>query len=230
MDERRKVASCGATGVWVWQGDTTAARPAPRPSAAPPRPRCAWPPPRGWPAWPCPPWAPGSAGSGWRRRPRPWGRPCASTPPGRPRSAPWCSPSTTWRPLSGSGGPWSASWAPAMDPELDPLAAGGLLERIVAWAGQAVGTPNGYICLIEPDSGEMVLRLGTGAYSGLVGLRMLKGEGLSGRVWETGQPLAISDYSRWEGRVPQIAAENFRAVLGVPLIIGGDVPRGFGPP
>jgi PAS domain S-box-containing protein len=110
-----------------------------------------------------------------------------------------------------------------MDPEQDPLAAGGLLERIVAWAGQAVGTPNGYICLIEPDSGEMVLRLGTGAYSGLVGLRMLKGEGLSGRVWETGQPLAIPDYSRWEGRVRQIAAENFRAVLGVPLIIGGNV-------
>ncbi|HSR27461.1 MAG TPA: ATP-binding protein [Actinomycetes bacterium] len=110
-----------------------------------------------------------------------------------------------------------------MDPELDPLAAGGLLERIVAWAGQAVGTPNGYICLIEPDSGEMVLRLGTGAYSGLVGLRMLKGEGLSGRVWETGQPLAIPDYSRWEGRVRQIATDDFRAVLGVPLIIGGNV-------
>ena len=110
-----------------------------------------------------------------------------------------------------------------MDPELDPLAAGGLLERIVAWAGQAVGTPNGYICLIEPDSGEMVLRLGTGAYTGLVGLRMLKGEGLSGRVWETGEPLAIPDYSRWEGRVRQIAADDFRAVLGVPLISGGNV-------
>jgi PAS domain S-box-containing protein len=110
-----------------------------------------------------------------------------------------------------------------MDPELDPLAAGGLLERIVAWAGQAVGTPNGYICLIEPDSGEMVLRLGTGAYSGLVGLRMLKGEGLSGRVWETGAPLAIPDYSRWEGRVRQVAADAFRAVLGVPLLSGGTV-------
>ena len=110
-----------------------------------------------------------------------------------------------------------------MDAELDPLAAGGLLERIVAWAGQAVGTPNGYICMIEPESGEMVLRLGTGAYTGLVGLRMLKGEGLSGRVWETGQPLAIPDYSRWEGRVRQIATDDFRAVLGVPLIIGGNV-------
>jgi PAS domain S-box-containing protein len=105
----------------------------------------------------------------------------------------------------------------------DHLAAGGLLERIVAWAGQAVGTPNGYICLIEPDSGEMVLRLGTGAYAGLIGVRMLKGEGLSGRVWERGQPLAIPDYSHWEGRVPRIAAEDFRAVLGVPLVSRGAV-------
>ena len=134
--------------------------------------------------------------------------------------------------MSGSVGPWSGSWGAAMSAEVDGvearadgdhLAAGGLLERIVAWAGQVVGTPNGYICLIEPASGEMVLRLGTGAYSGLVGLRMLKREGLSGRVWETGQPLAIPDYSRWDGRVPQIAAENFRAVLGVPLVSGGTV-------
>ena len=110
-----------------------------------------------------------------------------------------------------------------MDPELDPMAAGGLLERIVTWAGQEVGTGNGYICLIEPDTGEMVLRLGTGAYAGLVGLRMLKGEGLSGRVWETGAPVAIPDYSRWEGRVRQVATDAFRAVLGVPLVSGGTV-------
>jgi PAS domain S-box-containing protein len=105
----------------------------------------------------------------------------------------------------------------------DHLAAGGLLERIVTWAGQVVGTPSGYICLADPDSGEMVFRVGTGAYGDLVGLRMLKGEGLSGRVWETGQPLAIPDYSRWEGRVTTIAAENFRAVLGVPLVSRGTV-------
>jgi PAS domain S-box-containing protein len=105
----------------------------------------------------------------------------------------------------------------------DHLAAGGLLERIVTWAGQVVGTPSGYICLIEPATGEMVLRVGTGAYGGLVGLRMLKGEGLSGRVWETGAPLAVPDYSRWEGRVRQVASDAFRAVLGVPLRSGGTV-------
>jgi PAS domain S-box-containing protein len=101
--------------------------------------------------------------------------------------------------------------------------AGGLLERIVTWAGQVVGTPHGYICLIEPGAREMVLRVGIGAYADLVGLRMLKGEGLSGRVWETGAALAVPDYSRWEGRVQRFADDVFRAVLGVPLLSGGMV-------
>jgi hypothetical protein len=110
-----------------------------------------------------------------------------------------------------------------MSAGVDPQGGGGLLERIVTWAGQVVGTPHGYICLIEPDGQEMVLRVGTGAYADLVGLRMLKGEGLSGRVWETGAPLAVPDYSRWEGRVERFADDVFRAVLGVPLSTGGTV-------
>jgi PAS domain S-box-containing protein len=105
----------------------------------------------------------------------------------------------------------------------EQVGAGGLLERIVTWAGQVVGTPHGYICLIEPGAREMVLRVGTGAYADLVGLRMLKGEGLSGQVWETAAPLAIPDYSRWEGRVRHQATDDFRAVLGVPLSSGGMV-------
>jgi PAS domain S-box-containing protein len=117
-----------------------------------------------------------------------------------------------------------------MSAEVEPQAeqaeqgeTGGLLERIVTWAGQVVGTPHGYICLIEAGTQEMVLRVGIGAYADLVGLRMQKGEGLSGKVWETGAPLAVPDYSLWEGRVQRFADDVFRAVLGVPLSTGGMV-------
>jgi PAS domain S-box-containing protein len=102
-------------------------------------------------------------------------------------------------------------------------AAGGLLERIVAWAADVVGTPHGYLCLLDADEQAMVLRVGTGAYGGLVGVRLHKGEGLSGRVWETGQPLAVPDYRRWEGRVDGDLTGRFGAVLGVPLLSGCDV-------
>jgi PAS domain S-box-containing protein len=102
----------------------------------------------------------------------------------------------------------------------DAAGSGGLLERIVTWAAQVVGTEHGYICLVEPEGTAMALRVGIGAYAGLVGVRMLRGEGLSGRVWVSGQPLAVSDYSRWDGRVRRPEAQAFHAVLGVPLVSG----------
>ena len=211
MDERRKVANLGPVGVWVWQGDITAAgtegivnaanneglarlrggrghpaggrrrgrgrgrRPGLLVSRGPDRPRPA-------------------------RRPRGQGDPhAAAMAPGRPASAEavgsataaalglaaaeglasvalpalgtgvggvpleavaaamaaavrdhaagpgrfrrWCSSSTTGRPWSGSGPPSSGSWGPAMDPELDHLAAGRLLERICCRPGRWSALP-----------------------------------------------------------------------------------------
>jgi PAS domain S-box-containing protein len=115
-----------------------------------------------------------------------------------------------------------------------PAATGGLLERIVTWAAQVAGAPHGYVCLVEPDERTMVLRVGVGGYAGLVGVRMLRGEGLSGRVWVSGQPLAVPDYSRWEGRVRRPEAASFHAVVGVPLVSGcmvtGVIGLGFDDP
>ncbi len=103
------------------------------------------------------------------------------------------------------------------------VAAGGLLEQIVARAAQVVGTSHGYICLTDPDTTEMVLRVGVGAFSGFVGLRMIKGEGLSGEVWERGGPVAVADYDTWIGRVTSMPRDLFHASLGVPLLTDGEV-------
>jgi len=103
------------------------------------------------------------------------------------------------------------------------MEASGLLEQIVARAAQVVGTSHGYICLIEPDSDHMVLRVGVGAFTGFVGLRMVRGEGLSGEVWERGGPVAVADYDSWSGRVRSIPRGLFHASLGVPLLSDGEV-------
>ncbi len=103
------------------------------------------------------------------------------------------------------------------------MEASGLLEQIVARAAQVVGTSHGYICLIEPESDEMVLRVGVGAFAGYVGLRMVRGEGLSGQVWERAGPVAVADYDSWSSRVESIPRGLFHAALGVPLLSDGRV-------
>ena len=99
----------------------------------------------------------------------------------------------------------------------------GLLEQIVARAAQVVGTADGYICLIDQDSSDMVLRVGVGAFADFVGLRMVQGEGLSGQVWQRVAPVVVSDYDTWPGRVAAIPHGLFHALLGVPLEYGGKV-------
>jgi diguanylate cyclase (GGDEF)-like protein/PAS domain S-box-containing protein len=64
------------------------------------------------------------------------------------------------------------------------------------------GTSRGYIAVVEPDASALVVRAGAGAERALVGWRMARGEGVGGRVWETGAPLVVKNYVAWEGRLP----------------------------
>ena len=103
------------------------------------------------------------------------------------------------------------------------MEATGLLEQIVARAAQVVGTSHGYICLTDPDADDMVLRVGVGAFASFKGLQMVKGEGLSGEVWDRAGPVVVADYDSWGGRVESIPPGLFHACLGVPLVSDGRV-------
>ncbi len=96
--------------------------------------------------------------------------------------------------------------------ELDPQK---LLERIAAKAGELVGTRSTYVYLREGD--ELSVAVGTGTLAESVGLRIGKGDGLAGQVWESGQPLAVEDYTAWAGRLSQFEDSQLHAVVGVPL-------------
>ena len=64
-----------------------------------------------------------------------------------------------------------------------------------------------------------------------------QGEGLVGRVWQTGQSLVIDDYQHWEGRLTPLENSPVAAIVGAPLrwrdrflgvlVVASNVPHAF---
>ena len=75
-----------------------------------------------------------------------------------------------------------------------------LLQVIITRAGLLLNTPHSFIFLLEPGENEIEQRVGTGLFASTVGFRLKRGDGISGQVWETGQPLLVEDYSTWRFR------------------------------
>ena len=105
-----------------------------------------------------------------------------------------------------------------------------LLAALVTRAGQLLGAPHGLIYLVEPEAlsaaeGDAVIemKVGVGTFSRRIGTRLKLGEGLGGKVWESGQPLVVDDYDSWPGRSPKLNYNLVGAVMGVPLKSGSQV-------
>jgi PAS domain S-box-containing protein len=98
-----------------------------------------------------------------------------------------------------------------------------LLKTIVTHAAALVGAPGGYLCLVDPIKGDLVNKTYVGVQAEPAIQRMKLGEGLAGKVWQTGQPLVIEDYRIWSGRLLNSDYDIFHAMIGIPLKSGGDV-------
>ena len=106
---------------------------------------------------------------------------------------------------------------------LERLDLDSVLTRIMHNACSLVGTPDGYLALVD-ESGEALrtaVKLGLLADVGPALLR--RGEGVAGRVWESGQSLSIDDYSAWSGSAPGFTPGDLHATVGVPLRAAGEV-------
>jgi GAF domain-containing protein len=77
------------------------------------------------------------------------------------------------------------------------------------------------VYLMQPDNQTLELITSTSAAFG--GEKIALGQGLAGRVAQSGEPLVIDDYSKWEGRASVYEAANFRSVIGVPIKWQGQV-------
>lgn len=92
-----------------------------------------------------------------------------------------------------------------------------LVSAVLSRAGALTGTQDGFLFLYDPEKGELEMMVGLGVYADEVGRRVKVSEGLSGRIFETGETLVLEDYSTWPGRLAHPKYDHLHAVVGMPL-------------
>ncbi|MDD2922640.1 MAG: ATP-binding protein [Anaerolineales bacterium] len=98
-----------------------------------------------------------------------------------------------------------------------------LLNTITQRAMELLDTHSSGLYLVRPAEQMLELVAGCNLPEEYMGAKLKIGEGISGRIAQTGQPLAVEDYQRWEGRSKIYENTDFRRVLGVPMKISGQV-------
>ena len=79
-----------------------------------------------------------------------------------------------------------------------------LLQALITRAGQLLGTTHGFIYLVDPEKMVLECRVGVGIFSGVIGSTLRLGQGLSGKVWESGRSLLVEDYQDWGDRAADL--------------------------
>jgi PAS domain S-box-containing protein len=102
-----------------------------------------------------------------------------------------------------------------------------LLKALITRAAELLGASDAVIYLVEPERDELELKVGTRRFDRRIGTRLKRGEGLCGKVWQTGRPLIIDDYSRWSGLSKKFERDGIGATMGVPLNSGNQVAGVF---
>ena len=97
-----------------------------------------------------------------------------------------------------------------------------LLRTILKSASALACTDHVFIYLKDNNSDDDYIRicLGTGFFENQVDRRARLGEGLGGRVWETGRPILIDDYNTWENRMTDPGLNDLHGIVGIPLNFG----------
>ncbi|MBN1138541.1 MAG: GAF domain-containing protein [Anaerolineae bacterium] len=103
-----------------------------------------------------------------------------------------------------------------------------LLQLVVERAVNLLGARMGSLYLLRPaaqgrPAPVMELVVSHNLPGDYIGVTLGLGEGLAGRVTQTGQPMMVADHAQWEGRSAMFGSEPFRRVLAVPLKVQDQV-------
>ncbi|MCP4539353.1 MAG: PAS domain S-box protein [Chloroflexi bacterium] len=97
-----------------------------------------------------------------------------------------------------------------------------LLFQIVERGVKLVNADRGSIYMYRPKSQILDLTARYNLSFQPTGITMERGEGLAGKVWDTGEALIVDDYGSWPGRSPQWADYEIGTIIGVPIKWGDE--------
>ena len=103
------------------------------------------------------------------------------------------------------------------------LEIGKLLQLIIERAADLLKADSGNYLFYDAQLDELIPAAPFGRDADTFMVHMKPGEGASGRVFLSGQPLIIQDYDEWEGRPAKIPLGRFGRVLHVPVKRGDEV-------
>jgi PAS domain S-box-containing protein len=92
-----------------------------------------------------------------------------------------------------------------------------LLKTIIQRAVEMLNAKGGGIYECNHEQGELTVVADWGGKQSIVGHKLKKGDGMAGRVMESGNAMVVDDYSTWPLRCPALEPDLFRAVVEVPL-------------
>jgi PAS domain S-box-containing protein len=98
-----------------------------------------------------------------------------------------------------------------------------LLQKIMERAALLTRTEHGNIFLLDQSGKYMNLRTRYGLFKDRKSVKVKKGQGLTGQIWETGKTMIKNDYHKWPERLKGKPYDAIMSTVGVPLKTGKKV-------
>jgi HD-GYP domain-containing protein (c-di-GMP phosphodiesterase class II) len=97
-----------------------------------------------------------------------------------------------------------------------------LLDTVMQRARGLMNAAGAVVYLFDAENSEVELRASSDPDL-LIGTRLALGEGLSGKVAQTKQPMIVRNYREWDGRSPKYERFQYTSVVGVPMLYSGQL-------
>lgn len=96
-----------------------------------------------------------------------------------------------------------------------------LLEAVIIHVAELTKASDVLLDVVDPESHVLVQKTARGAFISQNGRTTLRGQGLTGQVWGSGEMLIVPNYSVWEQRRSKI--NSLGTTIGIPMKIKSNV-------